>query len=274
MSWGQLSPTNSWQKDGLWLNTLVSMKQNVSLHSKKNSSSERLPGTPESFWTGEHLGFTSASRVEPWPGSPTHGNEQKHMVRMASLQFQGNCSTSKPEKWPANPGSNQFNSWIHTLKSARAEWRSYSKTKPLRCLLWLWLSKTVGVRIFPGVEAARTTIQRTHTSSWEDTSVVPFQHDWITPRTDDNSILHISLPERCSVILLISTLPSISGDQVQMTGPLVYIHSRVLCSLRGGWGRCWMANKGKEHTCHSELFFKILGTWFVSFLLAWAACFL
>lgn len=35
-----------------------------------------------------------------------------------------------------------------------------------------------------------------------------------------------------------------------------------------------MANKGKEHTCHSELFFKILGTWFVSFLLARAACFL
>lgn len=179
------------------------MKQNVSLHPKKNSSSERLPGTPESFWTGEHLGFTSASRLEPWPGFPTHGNEQKHMVRMASLQFQGNYSTSKPEKWPAKPGSNQFNSWIHTLKSARAEWRSYSKTKPLWCLLWLWLSKTVGVRIFPRVEAARTTIQRTHTSSWEDTSMVPFQHDWITPRTDDNSILHISLPEKCSVILLL-----------------------------------------------------------------------
>lgn len=120
-----------------------------------------------------------------------------------------------PASQKSDPGSNQFNSWIHTLKSARAEWRSCSKTEPLRCLFCLWLSKTIGVRISPGVEAvaARTTIQRTHTSSWKDTSMVPFQHDWITPRTNDSFILHISLPERCSDFSHppASTVPSILG---------------------------------------------------------------
>lgn len=114
MSWGQLSPTNSWQKDGLWLNTLVSMKQNVSLHPKKNSSSERLPGTPESFWTGEHLGFTSASRLEPWPGFPTHGNEQKHMhpcsskgITVPASQKSGRLSLGQISSTPGSIHWNQ-----------------------------------------------------------------------------------------------------------------------------------------------------------------------
>lgn len=102
----------------------------------------------------------------------------------------------------------------------------------------MWLSKALVARLLPGAEATAdtTVIWRTHTHSREDISVVPFQHDWLIPRTVTVLFSTFSLPKRSSHFghPPAPTVSFILSGQVQMTGLLVYINSHMLCSLRVG----------------------------------------
>lgn len=125
--------------------------------------------------------------------------------------------------------------------------------------------------ILPGAEAAadRAAVCRTPTSSsWEDISVVPFQHGWTIPRTVTALFSAFSLPKRSSHFGY-PTAPAMSfilSDQVQMTGLLV-----CTCCAHSELDETgeWSINKGIECTWHSKLSFKFI----FSFCLVWAAFF-
>lgn len=131
LSWEQLSPTNSYRRVTKSKGDLTPLSawSRMWVSILKRILPQRLLGTPKSLWRPEPLVFTSVSRVEPWLGSLTHGNEQKHMARRRPHSSKGTMLLAKPGKWPASPGTSQPKSWICPLKPAGAEWGSCNAPK-------------------------------------------------------------------------------------------------------------------------------------------------